>query len=100
MTVTKMIRDNPKTEEIVKDIRLDRLVSWILMTIVGVGIMIAGYTYKSLNITMSNLNSSVTTLNTNVAVLQTQILEISELKRRVRELEINQARIQGKAVNP
>ena len=94
--------DSSPSQKIVRDLRLDRIVTWALTVAVGIGVMVAGFTYKEMMKELRTLSGVVVTLNTNVELLKEQIKDIDEiedevesLRERVHDLELWKASMGG-----
>lgn len=87
---------NITAEEMAKDIRLDRIVTWILMVMISAGISVAAYTYKRMSDQIDKLNSTLGSLDKTVAVMQAQIGTVTDHEKRIRDLELWQSRTEGK----
>ena len=87
-----------KPTAILRDPRVDRVITWVLALLVTVSLSYGASTFSDLKAEMRTLNSSVNGLHTSVKVLETSTAAITELKSemtkvrdRVRWLEINTA---------
>lgn len=78
----------PSENSLAKDLRLDRIVTWFMVMVVGVGVGAAGYTYKEMMSEFRNLSSAVFALNTNVAILKEKINDIEDLEREMISLRL------------
>ena len=87
-----------KVRAVLKDPRLDRVMTWILAILVTCSLSYGASTFNDLRAEMKTLNISVNGLHTSVKVLETSIGAIAELKdemkkvrERLRWLEIKTA---------
>lgn len=80
------------TQTLSKDLRLDRIVTWVLTTLVGLGITIAILTYKDLKEEFKSLTQSIVALNTTVAVMANSQEQIEDNESAIK---INQGEIQN-----
>ncbi len=85
-----------KGTAILKDPRVDRVMTWVLALLVTCSLAYGASTFSDLKTEMKTLNRSVNGLHTSVKVLETSTAAIAELKAdltkvrdRVRWLEIN-----------
>lgn len=89
---------DPKGTAVLKDPRVDRVMTWVLALLVTVSLSYGASTFTELKDEMKTLNQSVNGLHTSVKVLETSTAAITEIKAdmtklrdRVRWLEINTA---------
>ena len=87
---------NTRATAVLKDPRVDRVMTWVLALLVTVSLSYGASTFSDLKTEMKTLNLSVNGLHTSVKVLETSTAAIAELKAemtklrdRVRWLEIN-----------
>lgn len=78
--MTQPVEIASDAEKLGKDLRLDRIVTWFLMLIVGVGISIASLTYSDLRDQMKSFGESVNNLSTSVALIQQREERVTELR--------------------
>lgn len=71
---------------ILKDPRVDRVMTWVLALFVTVALAIGASTFNDLKGEMRTLNTSVTGLHISVKVLETSTSDISELKEEVKKM--------------
>lgn len=84
-----------QTSNLVRDLRLDRIVTWVLTVMVGIGVAIAAGTYKDLKTEFTSLRESITDLTTTVAVMQANEVQIKENKSNIQTLLIWKAHQEG-----
>lgn len=89
---------DPKGTAVLKDPRVDRVMTWVLALLVTVSLSYGASTFDDLKTEMRTLNKSVNGLHTSVKVLETSTAAIAELKTdlikvrdRLRWLEMNTA---------
>jgi len=87
-----------KVTAVLKDPRLDRVMTWVLAILVTCSLSYGASTFSDLKAEMKTLNTSVNGLHTSVKVLETSFADISEIKddikkvrERLRWLEIKAA---------
>ena len=69
-----------------KDPRVERAISWALVTAATVALTVGAWFFRDLSSTVKSLNEAVIGLKTEVAVLAVDREDIEELKEDVREL--------------
>lgn len=85
-----------KGTSVLKDPRVDRVMTWVLALFVTVALAFGSSTFSELKAEMRTLNQSVNGLHTSVKVLERSTVDITEIKddlkkvrERLRWLEIN-----------
>lgn len=91
-----------KGTAVLKDPRVDRVMTWVLALLVTVSLSYGASTFSELKSEMKTLNMSVNGLHTSVKVLETSTKAITEIKddiekvrERLRWLEINTAGVRA-----
>ena len=79
-----------------KDLRLDRIVTWALTSLVGLGITVAIFTYRDLKSEFKTLSNSIGALNTTVALMEQSKKQVDENKKAIHDIQIWKAQQEGK----
>jgi len=90
-----MANDTSSVEKLGKDLRLDRIATWLMIFVVGIGVKVASGTYYDLRSQLNTLNVTINDLNVSVALLNIQITKVEKMEDRLAALEAWKSRREG-----
>lgn len=79
--------ESRKRKSVFRDIRIDRLISWVLVAVAGIALSMGAYFFNKLDGTLGNLTTQVTQFKIEVAVLNEKVQNYSRMQQQLDKLE-------------